>query len=1699
MADKHTQTRFNMKGQQPETKMNQPNRHFRYDGDVYHLLTHSDDAILKQMRQLSDEQIREQQNPIAVKHATDCTCIYNEICLKRRMSGIQPVAKQSSSYVSMSYEIIQFSGSVNDRYIKLQDKLTNWQLKGLITETERAELQKKFFEGGFNPYGNGMISLLVLMMGIALSAPVSYVMLYNGDECYPTYAYINMSIQGSCYQISGPGWTYLAVSWYAYPQTAAARVIFSNAGDCSTADWEDDVPENSCETAPSSSQKRIKVFSRSTLAPTAAYPTPAPTIPSSQFITLYPNNTQQCTENAVVLPWKQCVALPPYFYGPNTSAYFSCMIPTQLTLNIYNDSACTAGPYIGGGISPSLDTCEPFTGYPPGINGYYRAANDLVCLTDAPTRAPTSIAPTAYPPPAPVHSAAPTTSHPTAAPTIITTSPTPAPTTSCPAASSVNIVGWERQIAPLWVTFVDPQSQAIPVASCGPQPIYEQKETTHLHDVFDMFAELLASHIKGDFALSRKARNKLAHALNGNTSRFAKHQVKPIDKEVHLKKIQEAQELLLQQAAALGVVPPTPKLTQARPPVEKEVVKPRLKADWMEVMISGRLNAAKTLWYEAKLVVMIAPLSDVEITDTDFPDEETSKIEDEKTVTAKPQPPRGRETGGRKKEEARARNEDRDNQAVFDQEKWNKGVERVVSTLSKNRTSIYEWWMSHPDSKDFRTMVIEKLWGKDWYRYATMDSNQWLVYCSIFNVSPTTRLFRLLKVFPEWRQALDESDVSATWFDVTSMEWEYAQQLLSAEQVCNTIAVIPVQINGNNGSATNTDDHDPEVRSQINGNNGSATNTDDHAMKTPLCRTQSDVDQQNSTDTVYDMSSFSPGVSYLKGSEMAARLATNPSSTNATHLFVSATALLHADLIDPLNNITLGATLPLPSTTMIPRQVRAGPGAALVDAAFRLPSRILGPVQTLIHPVSDSELMTTIVDAAIKANQNIGRADNTNLNGFLAIDLAWLGRLRAVAGFQMDQCLVKLLLLHKLKSWDYDQSSLPMAQFRAIDQYTATAPVSDVVLDFNDSPIFGEDCGGADAVFPFLGGETGEISFHVTIETVPRNERSNAVWIPATILLQDTSVDVGLALAMFVMMWAPYPFGIFTHTVDSVDTTGGNPAPQKFVHTANLVFVPGQTVLHFILPRVTTSRNPQAQVEANNLVVLRPVTGAVASQLYQPATLLDINFIGGALQSYNLCEYLYTWAAAVNATHIANFLQRLSYTTGIEESVRRCEDLITMTTEIFPSMAANDGVGLPPLYEPNSVQAFTLCSPAVISCEPVLADFPVVVFGRSDFLIFDSDPLAWNKIATGLATSDAPPDLSYVLPDWIANPQAAFWEQLMGMAYAIVWSSHYANVGWSAQTWGTAYGNTTQPEFREQVRNYYQVAWPNMIPMNAVFGPMMANYFTTLTGRRPGIAATRGGTMTIFDMMSPPLGIRATNFTLLNRAPLVWELCDGMIPCNVADIWMQYFSKMLPRWQSSIPLPSGPDSWKGYNANMNNLVVSRALKGGLIDPAYDRQTLNGNETADFSDDMRWNERMMYLVARATTSKRNGGLVANTLSSGAILCQRESATPAWFEEAVIVPPALRGNTICYATGEADGELAFAVALTQLGTQARAAMYHRQQLGWYAWQLAGMISWNDEVTQSTTASKSKWDKRKTETGKVSTSSTESEHGGGQESTM
>jgi hypothetical protein len=1187
--------------------------------------------------------------------------------------------------------------------------------------------------------------------------------------------------------------------------------------------------------------------------------------------------------------------------------------------------------------------------------------------------------------------------------------------------------------------------------------------------------------------------NKLMHCINGNTQMVVQPQMSPEEREARLAHIRNPQSRNFQRdpsdipdqatidkrrafaqrqaletqrqleefkkAVAEEMSNPASKgVTVPKTEDEQPVALPKRQANQklIELIITQRVSGKHLLEYEGKLVVFVC---DLEITDAELESIEDEGVQLPRNETQRPSSPisSGSSAGnrpGRKPKEASLREQDnkrREEEAFASAQNFNASVERIAKKICEKPKGAVRWYREHPESKDFRRLVLEKAWGKTWMSAPQMSSTQWVIYCAINNVSKDLCFIQLMECFPEWNKTLEEYDISQAWHDTFGTDWVQTSAVLKAER----------------------DRHNKEVHAE-NGN-------------TAICRVMEEVQKNPRSHELYRSGAFSKQLGTLKGSMLSLKLATQPSSTNPTQLNNQTNSAIRADVIANTNVITNDVSLNIPNTALVPREVRNGAAAVLINATQRLPIKVLGPTQFVATELTDTDLQKTIVEAAIKANMNLGRADNTCLNGFNAIDLAFQGRLKAYYGLCMDQCLAKLVLLHEVLSWAQPYNTLPITSASVIDQFTQPNATGPTVLGYNDSPVFGEDCGGATSVLPFEGGETGTIAFHLTTETVPVEERSQAVFIPASLLLMDESVNVGQALAFFINMWAPYPVGLPTVSIPTLDTAGGNALNQVFVHLASLVQIPGLTTLHVILPRKTTAPNPDTQAKANNLAILQPITGSAASTGLAANTDLNVNYVNGPYTSYNMAEYFYTWFPDFDATSLANFIQRLSYITGVDDSLRRVNDIASMVSQAFPPLTA-DTSATNTRFAANSNAQFYMSNAASIQFYETTQNWPQAGNTRADYLINATDVTGWNKVACGLAVSSEGIVDNFILPEYLGNVNAAYWSQLRSLMFAVVWSSHYANVGWSADTWDTAYSNNTMPDFRALVRKYYAVTNSSMREQqNAAFGPMLADYFAAITNKGLGYCTRGNSNITIFDQMCPPTGVHNT----VTDNTGTW--LDMAIPIVVPDVWMQLMAECLPMWQCSFPVPNGPDSAVGFHKGLRAVAIPGSANiGGLVQGEYYRQTIDGNEGADWADEVRWNERLIHVSGYGTPTYLNDAAVASTLAAGEYAKQRYITQPSYIP--TIATGVQAANTMVVPNVDSDGQQVFQIGTTVNLTLMRRILYGQSRQAIPTWQLGNSIAWNDLLNQSSAQSTSRWTnyEKKPVPGKADSSSTQPEQG-------
>lgn len=213
-----------------------------------------------------------------------------------------------------------------------------------------------------------------------------------------------------------------------------------------------------------------------------------------------------------------------------------------------------------------------------------------------------------------------------------------------------------------------------------------------------------------------------------------------------------------------------------------------------------------------------------------------------------------------------------------------------------------------------------------------------------------------------------------------------------------------------------------------------------------------------------------------------------------------------------------------PTALLYPQQVRDGPAAGLIESTQRAQ---LFSVVTM-KKQGPSEKTLSELGAFVRSLVCFGPEDSCN--GMFSFDLRALVDSPNFGGesllsFFLKGWLYCLTLQHSVRSLSNSEPGL-------FDSWTQLAPSPTVTLGLNDGLTFNSACGGfAKPVFPYaLGAPT--ISFHVSLSSVPYDA---TFFFVSSSLLSAGELD----LAMLALLIAPYPCGIHTVTISTLDDQGG--------------------------------------------------------------------------------------------------------------------------------------------------------------------------------------------------------------------------------------------------------------------------------------------------------------------------------------------------------------------------------------------------------------------------------------------------------------------------------------------------------------------------------------------------------------------------------
>ncbi|APG76070.1 hypothetical protein 1 [Wenzhou toti-like virus 1] len=517
----------------------------------------------------------------------------------------------------------------------------------------------------------------------------------------------------------------------------------------------------------------------------------------------------------------------------------------------------------------------------------------------------------------------------------------------------------------------------------------------------------------------------------------------------------------------------------------------------------------------------------------------------------------------------------------------------------------------------------------------------------------------------------------------------------------------------------------------------------------------------------------------VSGSNLLARVTLESSGTNRT----ADHSLRHqmnifAETVQRDGTRRQNTALPLPATTLIPRNVRPAAPGALVVARQPMPVSGFSLSTSRGRKLEITQRGSTVIDKVDNSASSNWRYGSTTIEGYLNGDLYTIAQSLPQDGMSLEAPMLRLVSLHSILAHRSQVIDVPETIYTAFD--TNTRPTdARATIGINDSPVPGETCGGyvRNAQYPYLGGR-GNLSFHLTLDTVPREDIPYAIFFPPCLI--DAQRDrVNRSLALFILSISEWPFCLFTVSQASQDANGGNAANQIYMPLSTTTRIPGPRTLRVVLPRHIFSQVPNNPAGIARASIFQPQFGPDPAIF--PVAGRDILVSqapdGAGLHEVALVQYLMSWALAFSLDDIKRTFYAYRSFTGSEADSVSAWEMARLANTVFPALIMSNSPSLTD-YTPNT-DTFRDCNLGTMTrlpyagnstaAPPVAGQWPQAYYPPATFVGWRFGHMAWNGMTLGIykQASVAVPPSHDPTPLWLAQGTAVA-QQIIGAAQVAV-------------------------------------------------------------------------------------------------------------------------------------------------------------------------------------------------------------------------------------------------------------------------------------------------------------------------------------------
>lgn len=643
---------------------------------------------------------------------------------------------------------------------------------------------------------------------------------------------------------------------------------------------------------------------------------------------------------------------------------------------------------------------------------------------------------------------------------------------------------------------------------------------------------------------------------------------------------------------------------------------------------------------------------------------------------------------------------------------------------------------------------------------------------------------------------------------------------------------------------------------------------------------------------------------------------------------------------------------------MVPRQIWNAAVTGLEPAQPGLSWVHFSPFPVQGLDMTETAFWLQIGRSELEDNYQMGRVDSLSPNGFRTWDVKFLGKTVPTFGLEMSKWATTLKCWHSILMWQPGNAAfLPLSNdLGRFDPRFVTLPDNPLyALTVNDGPIVSENWGGNAATFPTTGGQSGALTFHVCMDTVPEEHKGNIVVFPRLLANTFTS-SPAKAIAIMVACLAPWPFCTYYLRRAVGNSVNANIANVVSTLFGNLVKLDGSLDIHILLPRQATGLVPGNAGDANARALIRPFFGPSATAVYVANAPIQVAYVAAAPPVFqvDLCQYLYSWALGISWADLSLFGVKLGLLSDMSAWFNLAEERIadavvrySMTTTNLNPVWSN-ATFRQILPDGRALHIMTLDD---VSSPPVTGAIPAF------------NNVAWNHLALGTRECPAAPKTVHQAGACWTRAASVYWRGLQARDIAYTSNLMFQQARLMSRTWNNMYSNAGPNEaMRQYCGSFITGGAQGMALLGSRMGPTLHNIYKNITGN--ALYSDQFGN-TLFDY----LYFHDECFSHVHDGLRPQTLTDVYVPGFLPDAWFVGVVDRCP--QSLAPYPSN------YGLNATSGIVRDDMSVVAIDiyqapPAKDANQLDRlDEYAlpDWDDAELWNLRLL-----CTMAEEDGNLV-----------------------------------------------------------------------------------------------------------------------------